>query len=148
MDHMTIDQMEPRRVYFLRSRNLLVGAWNPATQGFIGVREKFRNRYLFTEYHWDTGAPHGTACPVEPAGDLYVPDDMLLAERLPGTWCGDFEGDREAVHVKDVGWFHADDNTQCQSATARGNTALFDLLEPLDAKRAEERRQLWEREGE
>lgn len=143
---MPIDQMEPRRVYFLRSRNLLVGAWNPVTKGFIGVREKFGRRYLFTEYHWDTGAPFGTACPVEPAGDLCVPADTLLAESLPSTWCGDFDGDREVVHVKDAGWFHADDNTQCRSATSRGNTALFDLLDPLDTKRAEERRKLWEGE--
>jgi hypothetical protein len=33
--------------------------------GFVGIREKFGSEYLFTEYHWDTGAPCGTVHPVE-----------------------------------------------------------------------------------
>lgn len=64
-------------VYRLRSRNLSIGVYDEAEKGFIGIREKFRHKFLSTEYHWDTGAPHGTASPVEeleklPAG--LIPD--------------------------------------------------------------------------
>ena len=47
------------RLYKLACRNLGYGVWN-GVDGFIGLREKFGNVYLFTEYHWDTGAPFGT----------------------------------------------------------------------------------------
>lgn len=50
-------------IYILRSRNLVLGVFDGKT-GFIGIREKFGHRYLFTEYHHDTGTPHGTASPV------------------------------------------------------------------------------------
>jgi len=33
--------------------------WN-GQDGFIGIREKFGNRYLFTELHWDAHSVHGT----------------------------------------------------------------------------------------
>ena len=56
-------QCIPRRVYQIRCRNLSFGVWNGKESpwaGFIGIREKFGSEYLFTEYHCDTGAPHGT----------------------------------------------------------------------------------------
>ena len=40
------------RVYRLRSRNLKIGIYD-GDMGFIGIRTKFGNRFLFTEYHWD-----------------------------------------------------------------------------------------------
>lgn len=49
--------------YWLDSRNLCYGVFDENTKGFVGIRTKFTSRYLFTEYHWDTGAPFGTACP-------------------------------------------------------------------------------------
>lgn len=42
-------------IYKLHSRNLSYGAYDKEAQGFIGIRQKFGDRYLFTEYHWDTG---------------------------------------------------------------------------------------------
>lgn len=69
-------------VYRLRSRNLDRGAWDGGT--FCGIRTKFGRRYLDTEDHWDSGAPHGTAHPVEDLGSLpagIVPDCHL------GTTC-------------------------------------------------------------
>lgn len=50
--------------YKLHSRNLRIGVYDKQTKGFVGIRTKFGFRYLFTEYHWDTGAPFGTACPL------------------------------------------------------------------------------------
>ena len=51
-------------VYELSSRNLLVGLFD-GDAGFIGIRKKFGNLYLFTEYHWDTGPPFGTVQPLK-----------------------------------------------------------------------------------
>ena len=51
-------------VYLINSRNLGLGVFD-GKGGFIGVREKFGDRYLFTEYHWDTGVPYGTVHPLE-----------------------------------------------------------------------------------
>ena len=76
------DQLIERGIYRLQSRNLMVGAWNPATLGFIGVREKFGSQYLFTEYEHDlAGPPFGTARAVEYL-DVTVPDNIPMLERL------------------------------------------------------------------
>jgi len=50
-------------VYRIVSRNLSFGVYDKSVQGFVGIRTKFGDRYLFTEYHWDTGEPFGTVCP-------------------------------------------------------------------------------------
>lgn len=52
-------------VYRIHARNFHIGMWNENAKGFIGVREKFKRRYLATEYHWDTGGSAGTAQPIE-----------------------------------------------------------------------------------
>ncbi len=52
-------------LYRINSRNLSLGVFNKEDNGFIGIREKFFCLYLFTEYHWDTGAPFGTVQPQE-----------------------------------------------------------------------------------
>lgn len=63
-----------RGIYALRSRNLATGVFRRRTSGFIGIRHKFFDSFLFEEYHWDTGEPYGTACPVRLIGIL--PDDI------------------------------------------------------------------------
>jgi len=68
-------------VYRLASRNLGFGVFVQASNGFIGIREKFKHKYLFTEYHRDTGAPFGTVRPeeeLEPA-----PPGLVLEETGP-----------------------------------------------------------------
>lgn len=71
-----------RHVYYVRSRNLVIGAWNAATKGFIGIREKFSTRYLFTEYERDlAGPPHGTARAIEDLG-VVVPSRITMVEHL------------------------------------------------------------------
>ena len=59
-------------LYRIRSRNLFLGVWDEKVKGFIGIREKFGSRFLATEYHWDTGAPFGTASPLEDLGESPV----------------------------------------------------------------------------
>jgi hypothetical protein len=140
-------------VYRLLSRNLSVGVFN-GNIGFIGVREKFGDEYLFTEYHWDNGAPYGTAHPKEDLGP--IPDGVELRENGPpvckktgrpvtwrnesqywydgnpstGRWC--YEGTDEPIPEYPE-----------SQAVSPVNTALFDYLKPLsDAaweKLAEER---------
>lgn len=50
-------------LYKLHARNLDIGVFDG--KGFIGIRQKFNDRFLFTEYHWDDGAPYGTAKPLQ-----------------------------------------------------------------------------------
>lgn len=61
-------------IYALHSRNLTVGVYDGVT-GFIGIREKFGHRYLFTEYHrGDADLPRviGTVTPLRVLGALPV----------------------------------------------------------------------------
>lgn len=52
-------------LYALVSRNLTSGVYRgDKVGGFIGIREKMGDRYLATEYHWDTDSRYGTARPV------------------------------------------------------------------------------------
>lgn len=60
-----LDQCIPNGFYLISSRNLVFGVFNPKTKGFVGIRKKFDNLYLFEEYHWDTGSPFGTVVPLE-----------------------------------------------------------------------------------
>lgn len=67
--------------YLIRSRNLRIGVFNSATQGFMGIRTKFGSRYLFEEYHADTGAPFGTVYPQRELEPCPLPD--LSEEKNP-----------------------------------------------------------------
>jgi len=52
-------------LYRIYSRNLNLGVYREDDKGFVGIRLKMGHRYLFTEFHWDTGPPFGTANPLE-----------------------------------------------------------------------------------
>lgn len=58
--------------YKVDARNFLVGIFNGKT-GFIGIRHKFGRMFLDVEYHWDTGAPHGTVQPIQEI-DVFDPN--------------------------------------------------------------------------
>lgn len=78
-----LDALVARGVYRIHSRNLVVGVYDGAI-GFIGIREKFGDRFLFREYHRDHGGMFGTVLPLELLG--------LLEESIPireglGTEC-------------------------------------------------------------
>jgi hypothetical protein len=72
-NYIPMDQCKNGGLYRISSRNLDLGVYNATSQGFIGIREKFGNLYLFTEYHWDTGEPFGTVCPIELLEDCPLP---------------------------------------------------------------------------
>lgn len=51
--------------YFINARNSRVGIYKASDRSFIISRFKFGHNYLFDEYHWDTGSPHGTVKPIQ-----------------------------------------------------------------------------------
>ncbi len=64
-DYLGIEQMQAGMAYSIWARQAYVGIWIPEKQGFLLSRYKLRTTpYLFVEYHWDTGEPHGTAKPL------------------------------------------------------------------------------------
>jgi hypothetical protein len=63
-----VEQCKKGVIYELDARNINIGVFLPDIKGFIGIRTKFGNRFLDIEYHWDTGAPFGTANAVEEIG--------------------------------------------------------------------------------
>lgn len=158
MEYMGIDKLEPRRAYELKSRNLVVGFWNPRNKGFMGVREKFGDRYLFTEYHYDTGAPNGTAMPVREL-DLWLPEDVPFRENLELACqlCGNlveqvFEpDDRYHSGQRCVGHRHLND-TECAPPNPHFgylpmNVAAFALLDPYDKEINRRQYAEWEANG-
>lgn len=67
-------------IYEIYARRMWFGVYSKRKRGFIGIREKYNERFLFTERHWNTGSPFGTAKPVKKIGA--VPDDIPLEEHL------------------------------------------------------------------
>lgn len=63
--HIRLEDCKHSYLYRIYSRNLSFGVFHKKSSGFIGIREKFGYEYLFTEYHFDTGAPYGTVHPLE-----------------------------------------------------------------------------------
>lgn len=128
-----LENLKHRATYALRSRNLLVGVWDANAKGFIGVREKMGDVYLFTEYHYDL---RGTAHALKEVS-LDLPVDIELRE---------FFGPRCDIHSEDVvfttpiakggdGWIHVESRDKCDgTARATVNKELFDALEPIHAE--------------
>ena len=84
--HIPREQMKARRLYLLQARNIEFGVWNGQEGkfkgGFIGIRYKFGQARLDTEYHHEDGAPYGTARPVFDTG-LDLPEGIDLKESRP-----------------------------------------------------------------
>ena len=70
-------------LYRIDARNFSLGVFSEASNGFVGIRVKFGRRYLFTEYHWDTGESFGTVKPIEVVEEL--PHDIVCEERDDNT---------------------------------------------------------------
>ena len=78
--YVPLGQCVDRGIYTLKAKNISLGVYNAETKGFIGVRTKQGLRLLETEYHFDTGSPHGTAKPLYQVGAL--PEYLELREGL------------------------------------------------------------------
>ncbi len=135
MTHIPKDQCIHRRLYRIRARNFSFGVFNEETCGFLGIRTKFGNRYVFEEYHWD----HTSYPTVRPLKDLGIdlPDDIPCLEYLPGTWSRrEGQGHREIGFDTPVaeggrGWFFKDtgEDANPEGGSFKDNTLLFEWLE-------------------
>lgn len=133
--------------YQLSSRNLIIGVFNEQTRGFVGLREKFGRTSLFTEFHRDTGAPHGTASPLGALEECSVKD---LRESFD-VICFDCKGkvhwlENEKKFGKGKGdWQHVDDPPSgCEKIVtgkdnwgAPYNKELHDYLTKIEARYSE-----------
>lgn len=128
--YISLDQCIVGRLYIIKSRNLKLGVFD-GKDGFIGIREKFYSKYLFTEHHWDTGPPYGTTRPII---DLLtdVPHYIELKESCPTI---DKETEREVDFDKPIkedgrGWFFKDTNEASTSIqpVSYGYKPLFTFL--------------------
>jgi hypothetical protein len=142
-------ECKDRHLYRIHSRNLVLGVFRASSGGFIGIREKAGNRYLFEEYHWDKGPPHGTVRPEEELSEVFPPD--LVLSESHGSFCATCEkqcdyilwpegGSREVE--TDCGKFRVPGQWQhlepsdCSKLRPqyRQNTQLFDWLQEMGAK--------------
>ena len=122
------------RVYRISSRNLSFGVYD-GNEGFIGIREKFSARYLFTEYHWDQGPPYGTVSSQVDTG-IDLPQGIKLREHLRTV---DKISGREVEFDEPIGdggrgWYFVDTGESSPEIhpVAVENRALFEFLESLD----------------
>lgn len=81
-----IDQCLHGHLYALDSRNLSCGVYCSDTNGFIGIREKYGELYLFEEFHWDTGPPHGTAKPLTLICECPIKLNEIFVHLTPGLF--------------------------------------------------------------
>jgi len=102
-----LDECKNGMLYRISSRNLSLGVFREAVSGFIGIREKFGNYYLFTEYHWDTGPPFGTVHALEELEP--VPEGIPLEESLYPPICT--ETGRPVEYFND--WHYKDTGEPC-----------------------------------
>jgi hypothetical protein len=103
IEHLPIEQMRYGHLYRLASRNLACGVWD-GRGGFVGVREKFGQLFLDVEYHWDQGAPYGTAHPLEDLGAM--PRRLDAATHYPPI-------DQQTGRLVDLGMDDENDITSC-----------------------------------
>jgi len=59
--------------YRISSRNLAFGVFNSKTLGFVGIREKFGDLFLFEEYHQEAKA-YNTVTPLEAIEECPIQD--------------------------------------------------------------------------
>ena len=64
-NYISLEECKHSYLYRIDARNFGIGVFDSTANGFIGVRSKFYDEFLYTEYHYDCGAPHGTACPIK-----------------------------------------------------------------------------------
>jgi len=139
-------ECKDRMLYSVNARNFRLGVYHAEVNGFIGIRFKFGSTFLDTEYHWDTGAPHGTTKPFKELETL--PEGILVCESL-GTECSICKHPMEYVHKEEpaagIWWKHTSGDHTGQKTCEGGwptdipNEALFKWLEGMSAKYPDDR---------
>lgn len=64
-EYISLDDCIHGGLYRVYARNFSLGVYEKEKQGFIGIRHKFKMKFLDLEFHWDTGPPYGTVKPIE-----------------------------------------------------------------------------------
>lgn len=125
----SLENCKNRYLYKIKSRNLSLGVFNEEVKGFIGIRLKFNHEFLFTEYHWDTGAPFGTVKPIEILNK--ISDDIELKEILDTI---DLNSKRSVDFEEAKGWYYIDSGEFDKKIqpTSVHNKKLFDYLKSME----------------
>ena len=136
VDYIPLDDCKDRFLYQINSRNLSYGVYNEETKGFVGIRNKFGNNYLFTEYHYDTGSPFGTVFPKKEL--IKIPDDLSTCTNLGVI---DDKSKRSIKFDKPIfeggkGWFYQDtgESDKNISPISIDNDKLFEFLKGMENK--------------
>jgi len=140
MSYIPLKKCRHGHAYRIRSRNLWIGVFNKKTKGFVGIREKFGDEYLFEEYHADTGAPYGTVHPIRliekcPLKDIR--DDLGSICQTCKAPVKFVEEDKKTHEGK---WRHVkktncpEDKPYGASAMNLSNGPLFDYLEKVSKR--------------
>jgi hypothetical protein len=139
MEFLNRGQLVKGGVYAIRSRNLSVGVYD-GDDGFVGIRKKFNERYLFTEYLarncGGTQLGLDTVYPKELLDTL--PEGLEIKER-DGLWC-DTCGQR-GYSDKTKSWPESDScDGGCGKPDLRwkSNQPLFDFLDSYEDRDAEQ----------
>lgn len=136
MKRIPMDQLEHRRLYIIRSRNLVAGVWDEARRGFIGVREKFGTEYLFTEFHYDLDPQIGTVSGMEPTEHVLPGDVEMVEGRTLCNTCEAPAGWTQNPEITDRTsgtWGHVDSELDDQHKARAAyfmNQPLYEWLKP------------------
>lgn len=60
-----LEDTKDKTFYIIKARNAFIGFYNKEDSSFDILRTKFGRTSLSKEYHWDTGAPYGSAKPLK-----------------------------------------------------------------------------------
>ena len=120
--------------YELSSRNLLVGVFNKKTKGFMGIREKFGDYFLFEEFHRDTGAPYGTVTPLKKLKKCPLDDLRSHCDTICGNCKGliEYQKARNGAPWQEF-WLHVGKDCGNVQPWSQKNTKLFKWLKPIEA---------------
>lgn len=111
-------------LYKISARNFTLAVYD-GNMGFIGVRGKFKNEFLDTEYHWDKGPPFGTVKPLIDLGP--IPNHIPIVEHLDTI---DKNTGRIVAFDKINGWHFVDTKESSKEIVpvTQQNEKLFEFL--------------------
>jgi hypothetical protein len=139
------DQHIKGRVYRIHCRNLSYGVYD-GNSGFIGIRLKFYDRFLFTEYHYDAEA-YGTVRESKDTG-IDVPEYISLRTSLGSV---DQKTQRPVDFDKPIadggrGWYFLDTNEASEDIrpAAVSNRRLFKFLDTIAERLGDESNVDWD----